>query len=166
MSLMLVVLILSTSPWENSVLSTSTSISSKKENKRNAHRLAPDPNVPSSHWPARSPPVRDEATGWQDGLGTSFIQRPDISLEFYWGTWQRDLTAPACRPHCQRRQDTPHTELVPLFLQSSTTPVMETSRNREKRGQERKWSMKLPWNMLLAWYHVVKAGTTQGITMH
>lgn len=41
MSLMLVVLILSTSPWENSVLSTSTSISSRSESERSEEIVDP-----------------------------------------------------------------------------------------------------------------------------
>lgn len=41
MSLMLVVLILSTSPWENSVLSTSTSISSRSESERSEEMVDP-----------------------------------------------------------------------------------------------------------------------------
>jgi len=58
MSLMLVVLILSTSPWENSVLSTSTSISSKKGNERNTYRLAPQTQLLlSGQLAARTPSV-------------------------------------------------------------------------------------------------------------
>lgn len=149
MSLMLVVLILSTSPWENSVLSTSTSISSKKENERNAHRLAGQILLlPSHQQGAGSRPVRDKAAVHRktfsvlSGVGWA-VDMISKKTRYQRGVFLRDLakglTPPACRPHCHCRwatTGTGHSSLALYYPSVGNKKIQIEERVTEKMERE------------------------------
>lgn len=132
------------------MLSTSTSISSRKGNERKAHRLAPHTQLlPSSHRAPGTAPT--QGVKWPSGRKTLGVpsgmewavvmiyKRTNTSLEFFVGIWQRGFTPPHAS-HTVSIAEPPHTLSLSyhLFLWIFNIPVLEKKKKQIKLSAREK----------------------------